>query len=75
MSELKELQTAEQFQEILNSATNGNWSVAFKEAEEYGFYANDLIRANENAIEEGAFYFKDLTDLAIISEGAQKLRK
>jgi hypothetical protein len=75
MNELKEYRTAEQFQEILNSASNGNWSVAFKEAEEYGFYANDLIRANENAIEEGAYYFENLTDLALISEGAQKLRQ
>ena len=71
----KEYRTAEQFQEILNSATNGNWSIAFKEAEEYGFYANELIKANESAREEGAFYFKDLTDLALISEGAEQLRK
>ena len=74
MSELKEHRTAEQFQEILNSATNGNWSVAFKEAEEYGFYASDLIKANQEAMEMGAFYFQDLTDLALISEGTQKLR-
>ena len=67
--------TEEQFQEIVNSATNGNWSTAYEECERFAFYANDLIRANEEAKENGGDYFEDLTDIALIVEGAQKIRK
>ena len=41
---MKEYRTLEQFKTIADNTINGNWSVAFKEAEEYGFYANELIK-------------------------------
>jgi len=68
---IQEYRTTQQFEEISESALNGNWKQAFKQCEEYGFYANDLIEhyeANEvNII--------DLKDIAILSEGAQELRQ
>ena len=75
MNSKEEYRTEEQFKKIVNNAINGNWKDAFKKAEKYGFYANDLIRANENAQEMGGSTFTDLTDIALISEGAEKLRK
>lgn len=72
---MKEYRTEKQFEQIVNNAISGNWKDAFKKAEEYGFYANDLIRANENAQEMGGYTFTHLTDIAFISEGAEKLRK
>jgi len=63
--------TEEQFIEIMENAQNGNWSDAFKGAEEYGFYAQDLIRHFEETGEDYGFEFEDLI---CIAEGAQKLR-
>ena len=37
--------TQEQFDEIIESITNGNWRQGASEAIEYGFYANDLLNA------------------------------
>ena len=53
MNSKEEYRTEEQFKKIVNNAINGNWKDAFKKAEKYGFYANDLIRANvtETSIE------------------------
>lgn len=75
MNAKEEYRTKEQFQEIVNSAINGNWSIAFKKSEEFGFRANDLIDANIEAKEMGDIHFTDLTDIALISEGAEELRK
>jgi hypothetical protein len=68
---MKKYRTEEQFHEIMDSAMNGNWSAAFKEAEEYGFYAQDLIKYYE---EFGSDYGYEFEDLVYIAEGAQKLR-
>lgn len=37
--------TQEQFDEIIESITNGNWTQGARECIEYGFYANDLLNA------------------------------
>ena len=66
---MKEYRTAKQFEEIADSCLNGNWNTAAKECVEYGFYANDLIKANEEND-----LFADLTDLAILTELAAEIR-
>lgn len=63
--------TEEQFISLMENAQNGNWSDAFRDAEEGGFYAQDLIRHFENIGEDCGFEFEDLI---YIAEGAQKLR-
>lgn len=65
----KEYRTLEQFEEIADSCYNGNWSYAAKECVEYGFYANDLIKFNEEHE-----LFQDKHDIAILAEMAMKLR-
>ena len=62
--------TTEQFEEICDSAMNGNWSQAFKECVEYGFFANDLI----NAFNNNDYCGIEATDLSILAEGANELR-
>ena len=66
-----EYRTEEQFKEICESALNGNWTQAGEEAEEYGFYANDLIKFWDS---EDYHILEDKGDLAIICEIAQKIR-
>ena len=68
---MKKFRTEEQFIEIMENAMNGNWSDAFKGAEEYGFYAQDLIANYQNTVDVYGWEFEDLV---YISEGAQKLR-
>ncbi len=72
---MKQYRTREQFEEIIESCINGNWTQASKECVEYGFYANDLIRQYEEVKEDYGEnpYFKE-SDLAILSEMAQKIR-
>ena len=68
---MKKYRTEEQFHSLMDTAINGNWTDAFKEAEEGGFYAQDLIRFYE---ETGEDYGYEMEDLIYIAEGAQKLR-
>ena len=63
-------QTDKQFEEICNSAINGNFSQAFKECVDYGFYANDLIIK----FKESEYSGIKATDLAILAEGSTELR-
>ena len=65
--------TDEQFEEIINSAINGQWTQAIKQVEEYGFYASDLIGKQEAFKSEGLPTLEDI-ELCILSEGAEKLR-
>lgn len=67
----KEYRTEEQFISLMEDAHNGNWSDAFRQAEQHGFFAQDLIRHYENTVE---IYGWDFEDLIYIAEGAQKLR-
>ena len=68
--QLKEYRTSQQFAEISESAMNGNWTQAFKKCEEFGFYANDLIKHYE----ANEFNIIDFKDIAILSEGTERLR-
>lgn len=64
--------TAEQFDEIIESITNGNWTQGAKECIEYGFWSNDLLNAYDNSN-----YSEDtetLRDLVLLVEMANKLR-
>lgn len=61
--------TLEQFTTIAENAYNGNWSDAFNNCVDFGFYANDLIKMNEEHE-----LIQDVTDLAILAEGAMKIR-
>jgi len=68
---MKDYRTQEQFETIADNCLNGNWSDAAQNCVDYGFYANDLIKAREN---DDLNLFEDLTDLAILSEMAAELR-
>jgi len=68
-----EYRTDKQFEEIIYSAINGQWTQAMKQAEEYGFYASDLIKKQEAYKSEGLHTIEDI-ELCIISEGAEKIR-
>jgi len=72
-----EYRTREQFEEIIESATNGNWTQAGEECVQYGFYANDLIKMFEEIKEEYGgspyTYFKE-TDIAILTEISANIR-
>ncbi len=65
--------TDAQFEEIINSCINGNWTYAIKECVEYGFFAQDLINKQEAYQSEGLQTIEDL-DLCILVEGAERLR-
>ncbi|MDA3781150.1 MAG: hypothetical protein PF487_13135 [Bacteroidales bacterium] len=66
---MKNYRTLEQFTDIAENCYNGNWTDAAKNCVEYGFYANDLRKFNEDEN-----LFEDLYDIAELAEMAQKLR-
>jgi len=73
----KEYRTIEQFEEIVESMTNGNWTQAGEECIEYGFWASDLLKALEavDYIEEcGQRWCELVKDFVTLAELAQKLR-
>lgn len=76
-----------QFNTVVENCINGNWSDAMQNCVDYGFYSNDLIKMHEEASRDGLLYFdeyddcdkvcmgfEDPTDIAIVIEGATKLR-
>lgn len=63
--------TEEQFISIMENAQNGNWKDAAKEAEQGGFYAQDLIHHYNNTVE---MYDWSYEDLVYIAQMAQALR-
>ena len=67
---MKEYRTIEQYNEIVDSVINGNWTTAFRECVEYGFYANDLIRFYE----EEEYNHLPVMDLVLLAEGACERR-
>ena len=71
---MNEYRTPEQFTEIVEDCFNGNWSHAAANCVEFGFYAQDLINSQENAIDNGDEHFEDEKDIALIVEMAAKLR-
>ena len=68
-AEEKEYRTEEQFESIAENCLNGNWTDAAEECMEFGFWANDLKKANEELE-----LFTDLYDLMRLVELTQKLR-
>ena len=66
--------TTEQFEEIVDSCLNGNWSQAADECVEYGYYANDLILKQETGKNETGVYFEDDTDMVLLIEMATDKR-
>ena len=69
--------TREQFEEIVESATNGNWTQAGQECVDYGFCANDLIKQYKQIEEEFGcepYTYFEKSDIALIVEIATKLR-
>jgi len=74
---MTEYRTREQFEEIIESAINGNWTQAGEECVEYGFYANDLIKQYEEIENEfgcSPYQYFDKADIARIVEIAAKIR-
>ena len=56
--------TQEQFDEIIESITNGNWRQGASECIEYGFYANDLLNAYDaSAWSDDIETLRDLVEL------------
>ena len=61
---MSDYRTAEQFEEIIESITNGNWTQGADECVEYGFYANDLLKAYDNSdYSEDTETLRDLIEL------------
>jgi hypothetical protein len=67
---MKEYRTVEQFNTIADSAINGNWSTAFKEVEQFGFFADDLIECFNNDDSHGL----DWEAIVYLAQGGQKER-
>ncbi len=67
--------TQEQFEELVRNTINGNWTTAAQNCVDGGFYANDLIKANEEGKEdESGYTFVNDTDIAILTEMAADIR-
>jgi len=66
----KEYRTQKQFLIIADSAINGNWSIAFKEVAEFGFFADDLILFFNNTEAHGL----DWESIVYLAQGGQKER-
>jgi hypothetical protein len=71
---MKQYRTREQFNEILESAINGNWTQAKKEVKKYGFYAQDLVNHYNDLVQElgDLSYFK-ATDLVFLIPDAREI--
>ena len=69
---MSEYRTPEQFEEIIESITNGNWTQGANECVEYGFYANDLLRDYDASVYSDDI--ETLRDLVELIEMATKLR-
>lgn len=70
---MKKYRTEQQFNDICEDASSGNWTDAFKSCVKFGFYANDLLSHYE-ANRDYSYNIIELADIAILAEGAQKLR-
>ena len=68
---MNEYRTDLQFEEIVDSVINGNWTQGAEKCVEYGFYAQDLINKQED---ECLPSFNDDTDIALVAEMAQERR-
>ena len=66
--------TEGQFTEICENMINGNWTDAGKGCAEYGFYANDLHKAQDQAEADGTAIITDYWDFVELIEIANKYR-
>jgi len=71
---MKNYRTEKQFNEICDSMLNGNWSQAAKECVEYGFYAGDIRKAQEEAKDMSINIISDDLDFVELIEMATELR-
>lgn len=73
-----EYRTEEQFMEIIDSMTNGNWTQASKEIVEYGFYSGDIDEALFDYETKNGLDWKQMYEMAVdfihAIEMATKLR-
>ena len=65
--------TDEQYKDICENMSNGNWTDAAKLCADSGFYANDLKTNYETGV-EGSDLITDLWDFAELVEMANKYR-
>lgn len=66
--------TEAQFETICKNMLNGNWSDAAQNCVDYGFYANDLRKAQEEAEEMETNIITDRFDFVTLIEMATELR-
>ncbi len=71
---MPEYRTSDQFDEIVTSILNGNWTQGGQECVDYGFYANDLHLAHTLAKAEGRYTPNDIWDYVELVEIADKIR-
>lgn len=71
---MEEYRTEEQFNEIMESITNGNWTQGANECVKYGFYATDLIRLLQSSDIYDYNDSETLENLVFLIEMATKLR-
>lgn len=70
----REFRTEEQYEEILDSVYNGNWTVAGEEVVQFRFSVHDLIRIHKEREMNGMYTFEDPTDIAVLAEMAMRVR-
>ena len=66
---MEQYRTIEQFESIAENCLNGNWRDAANECVEFGFFANDLRKFNEELE-----LFDDIYDIAELVELSQQIR-
>lgn len=74
-TETKQYRTQEQFNQIVESVINGNYTQASQLAVEYGFYASDFKAYIENTEWVHGHPYFDAIDLYWVIQDATKLRK
>jgi hypothetical protein len=70
---MSDYRTDEQYKDICENMSNGNWTDAMKLCAEAGYYANDLKIKYETGI-EGSELITDIWDFVELIEGANKYR-
>jgi len=73
-TETKQYRTQEQFDEIIDSVINGNYSQASQLTVEYGFDATDLKNFVDNTEWVHNHEYFDVIDLYWVIEGATTIR-
>ena len=72
---MKTYRTEEQFNDMCDSMVNGNWTQAGELCVEYGFYAGDIRKAQEQAKDMGVTLITDDLDFVGLIEMATELRR